>query len=111
MLMSQLEQDKTPTQPIAITRRLFLVGTGAAAAGFALSTPGITRAADANSKIKVGLIGCGGRGQWIIDLFDKHGGYSVVAASDYFQDRVDKVGEKFNIDAKRRYTGLSGYRR
>ena len=49
-------------------------------------------AADEKPKLKIGLIGCGGRGSWIIDLFDKHGGYKVVAAADYFQDRVDKVG-------------------
>lgn len=102
------------TQPISthpMTRRSFLAGTGAAALGLALAEPQVIRGADANSKINIGLIGCGGRGQWIIDLFGKHGGYNVVAASDYFEDRVNRVGEKFNIDAKRRFTGLAGYRR
>ena len=99
------------TQKTPITRRHFLAETGAAAIGLALVEPGLARAADANSKINVGLIGCGGRGQWLIDLFGKHGGYNVVAAADYFQDRVDKVGEKFKIDPKHRYTGLAGYRR
>ena len=43
----------------------------------------------ANSKIDLGLIGCGGRGTWIADLFKKHGGYNVVALADYFPDRVE----------------------
>lgn len=95
----------------SLTRRSFLAGTSAAALGFALAEPSLVRGAEANSKINIGLIGCGGRGQWIIDLFNKHGGYNVVAASDYFEDRVNRVGEKFNIDAKRRFTGLAGYRK
>jgi predicted dehydrogenase len=57
------------------------------------------------------MIGCGVRGTWIADLFVKHGGYEVVAAADYFQDRVDAFGEKFRVDSARRYTGLAGYRK
>jgi myo-inositol 2-dehydrogenase/D-chiro-inositol 1-dehydrogenase len=93
------------------TRRQFLARTGSAALGVALVKPALISGSEANSKINIGLIGCGGRGQWIIDLFDKHGGYNVVAAADYFQDRVDKVGERFKLEPAHRYTGLSGYRR
>ena len=66
---------------------------------------------DAGPQIDIGLIGCGGRGQWITELFRKHGGYNVVAVADYFQDRVDSAGEKFAVPASRRFTGLPGYRR
>jgi predicted dehydrogenase len=59
----------------------------------------------------LGAIGCGGRGTWIADLFQKHGGYEITAAADYFQDRVDELGGKLQIAAERRYTGLQGYRR
>jgi myo-inositol 2-dehydrogenase/D-chiro-inositol 1-dehydrogenase len=93
-----------------ISRRHFLAGTGTTALGLTLLQPKLASGTDANSKVNIGLIGCGGRGQWIIDLFDKHGGYKIVAAADYFQDRVDKVGDKYQIDGRRRYTGLSGYR-
>jgi predicted dehydrogenase len=94
-----------------VTRRQFLVGSGAAAVGLAVGQGPLVRAEETPPKINIGLIGCGGRGQWIIDLFDKHGGYNVVAAADYFQERVDKVGERFKIDPSRRFTGLGGYRR
>jgi predicted dehydrogenase len=45
------------------------------------------------------------------DLFQKHGGYEIRAAADYFENRVDKFGGKFQIATERRYTGLQGYRR
>jgi predicted dehydrogenase len=66
-------------------------------------------AAGANSKIELGLIGCGGRGSWIANLFHENGGARVVALHDYFQDRVDALGEKLKIDPSRRHTGLDGY--
>jgi len=34
-----------------------------------------------------------------------------VAAADYFQDQVDNLGAKFNVDPARRFTGLAGYHR
>jgi len=71
--------------------------------------PGLIRGAAANEKLGLGVIGCGGRGTWIADLFQKHGGYKVVAAADYFRDRVDAFGEKVGVPAARRFTGLSAY--
>ncbi len=64
-----------------------------------------------NEKIGLGLIGTGGRGRWLADLFVKHGGYRIVAAADYFQDRVDGVGNAFVVPEANRFTGLAGYRR
>ena len=94
-----------------ITRRGFLAGAGAAAVSFTILNPKLVRGTEANSKINIGLIGCGGRGKWIADLFTKHGGYNIIAAADYFDDRVNAVGEKFNIPASKRYTGLSCYKK
>jgi len=94
-----------------INRRQFVAGAGAAALSFTIIKPELVRGTEANSKIQIGLIGCGGRGTWIADLFRKHGGYNFVAAADYFQDRVDAFGNEFKIDKTRRYTGLSGYKK
>jgi predicted dehydrogenase len=91
-------------------RRRFITGTGAALS-FTIVKPKVVRGTAANSKITLGMVGCGQRGTWIADLFLKHGGYQVVAVMDYFQDRVDAFGEKFHVDASRRYTGLMGYKR
>ena len=94
-----------------ITRRKFLAGAGTAALGLTILKPGLALGAEANSKISVGVIGCGGRGAWIAELFAKHGNYSVVAVADYFQDRVDAVGGKLNIPGNKRFCGLSCYQR
>jgi predicted dehydrogenase len=94
-----------------LTRREFVAAAGATAATFTIMKPELVRGSAANSKIKLGLIGCGGRGQWIMDLFKKHGGYEIVAGHDYFQDRVEEFAGKFNVDAKHLYTGLDGYKK
>jgi len=94
-----------------ITRRKFLAGAGTAALGFTLLKPELVAGAEANSKINLGVIGCGGRGSWIAQLFAKNGHYNVVAVADYFQDRVDPIGNKLNIPAANRFTTLSGYKR
>lgn len=97
--------------PRKYTRGQFITGAGAAALSFTIMRPELVRGSLANSKIDLGVIGCGGRGTWITDLFDKHGGYNIVAAADYFQDRVDPFAEKFKIKRSRKYTGLSCYKR
>ncbi len=94
-----------------ITRRRFIAGAGATALSFTVIKPELVRGTEANSKVDLGLIGCGGRGTWIAELFAQHGGYNVVAVADYFQDRVDGCGGKLGVDSARRYTGLSGYRK
>lgn len=101
---------KTPA-PSSLTRRRFLAGTSASVLAFSVLKPQLVLGADANSKIDIGLIGCGGRGKWIADLFRKHGGFNVVALADYFQDRVDEAGDMFKVERSGRFTGLSGYRK
>jgi myo-inositol 2-dehydrogenase / D-chiro-inositol 1-dehydrogenase len=97
--------------PRTFDRREFITGAGAAAVSFSIMKPGLVRGSQANSKIALGLLGCGGRGTWIADLFEQHGGYRIVAAVDYFPDKVNPFGEKFNVPPERRYSGLLGYRR
>ncbi len=111
----------------AFSRRGFLGGmlaAGASAAGLAAGEAGQPAAADTGSraspaaglsagqskepgrKIKLGLIGCGGRGPWLANLFQQHGGYTLHAVADYFADRAQAAGEKFGVPAARRFAGL-----
>jgi myo-inositol 2-dehydrogenase/D-chiro-inositol 1-dehydrogenase len=92
------------------SRRTFLT-TAAALGGPLLVSPKAAFGTQANTRIRLGAIGCGGRGTWIAELFQKHGGYEVRVAADYFPDRLDEFGGKLQVPAERRHSGLSGYRR
>ncbi|MBN1997522.1 Gfo/Idh/MocA family oxidoreductase [candidate division KSB1 bacterium] len=94
-----------------LSRRKFVNRAGASVLALSVVKPSLVRGTAQNSKIKLGLIGCGGRGTWIADLFKKHSGYEVYAAADYFKDKVDGFGDRFSIPENRRFTGLSCYKR
>ena len=72
------------------TRRDFMCGSLAAGA-LPLVAPALGKAAESkpaetkHRKIKIGVVGCGGRGAWIAKLFKQHGGYEFHAVADYFQ--------------------------
>ncbi len=99
--------DKHPAA--SLKRRDFLAGT--AAATVAIIKPELVRGSAANEAVRIGLIGTGGRGNWISNLFAQSGKYQIVAAADYFQDRVDAYGKKFKVDSARLFSTLSGYKR
>jgi myo-inositol 2-dehydrogenase/D-chiro-inositol 1-dehydrogenase len=107
--MSQPHKSTATPVNESLTRRRFMAGAGTAAVSFAVIKPALVRGTAANSKIKLGLIGCGGRGTWIAKLFKRHGGYDVVAAADYFQDRIDNLGNEVGVPEANRYPGLKGY--
>jgi predicted dehydrogenase len=105
---------KTPPQTQETTdtnnRRTFLK-TMIAAGVAPLVLPSMTSADGHKKKIKLAVIGCGGRGQWIANLFAKHGGYELVAGADYFQDRLDEYSAKLGVPANKCYSGLNGYKK
>src|SRR5579863_7747986 len=75
-------------------RRSFL-GSAAATAGFMIINPGLVRGTQANSAIRVGLLGCGGRGpEDATNLLDA--GARIVALADRFQDQLDAARTHFN---------------
>ena len=90
-------------------RRGFLAG--AAAATLTIVKPGSARGAEANSQLELGLIGCGNRGCWIADLFQKNTKTRLVAAHDYFPAHAHRAVERFGVPAARCTSGLSGYKR
>ena len=94
-----------------VNRREFMTMAGAAALSLTILPPGLVRGTQANSRIGIGLVGCGGRGTWIAELFRKHGGYEVTAVADYFRERADTFGAAVDVPEGRRFAGLSGYKR
>jgi predicted dehydrogenase len=62
-------------------------------------------------KIKLGVVGLGGRGQWIAGLFQKHGGYQISAVADYFPAVATTGGKALGVDEALCFSGLSGYQK
>ncbi len=91
-------------------RRQFVSGI-AAAATVTILNPSLVHATKANSKVAIGLIGCGNRGRWIAKLFKEHEGYQVVATADYFADRANAAGDEHDVPANQRFDSLSAYKR
>ncbi len=106
-----MPSDKRVSHKMSLNRRQFVASAGAAAVACTVMKPQTVRGSNASAKVNIGLIGCGGRGTWIAELFQAHGGYNLVAAADYFQDKVDGAGEKLGVPAAKRFTGLDGYHR
>ncbi len=106
---------------VGVTRRQFLRGAAAVSvAGAMLGGGGVARGgaetaavvgAGGGRKIKLGLVGAGGRGGWIARLFAQHGGYELWAVADYFQSVADACGDALGVDKGRRFAGLKGYER
>lgn len=91
-------------------RRKFLARSAAVAA-FTIVEPSMVRGSQANSRIKVGLVGLGGRGRLIARLMtESHKGYHLTALADYFEQVAQAAGERFGVPKDRCFSGLSGYK-
>jgi myo-inositol 2-dehydrogenase / D-chiro-inositol 1-dehydrogenase len=89
-----------------VDRRQFL-GSAAAAAGIFLLKPELVRGTAANSAVRVGLLGCGGRGTEDANNLIDTGGARVVALADLFQDQLDKARDNFDkIQQAKAYPAL-----
>ena len=98
----------------AVSRRHFVTGSIAAAATLVLANSALgqtTASANRQGAIRLGLVGCGGRGSLIGSLFKEHGGFELFAVADYFQTVADSVGDALGVDKSRRFSGLSGYQK
>ena len=94
-----------------MNRRRLIKNTTFAAAGATFAGPLRAAGTGTPKKLRVGLIGCGGRGNFIAGLMTAHGGYEIVAGADYFQDKLDAFGAKFKVSANKLYAGRFGFRK
>jgi predicted dehydrogenase len=98
----------------AVSRRRFVTRTMAAGAGLVLANSALgqtTASGSRQAKVKVGLVGHGGRGSLIGSSFKKHGGFELWAVADYFQTVADAAGDVLGVDKSRCFSGLSGYQK
>src|ERR1044071_4039946 len=78
-------------------RELIRKGGAAAATTFTIVAPQTVRAYQANSKISVGLIGCGGRGTYDATIFHGDKRAQVTALCDLFPDRVESATQALKL--------------
>ena len=81
-----------------------------AAGGVLLLKPETVFGYQANSTVEVGLVGCGGRGNWLAPFFPEHAGARVVAAADVIRARLDTTSAKLRVDPARAYYGPDAHR-
>ena len=104
---------------IGSSRRDFIrTSTAAVVGGTLASTIGVPGAWAAGSdEIRVGVIGCGGRGTGAIDnVLDAAEGVRIVAVGDLFPDRiasclerVQRHGERAAVPPDRQFSGWNAY--
>lgn len=78
-----------------MNRREFL-GTSAAVGGFIILKPGQVRGTQANSAVRIGLLGCGGRGASVAGGFIENTGSRVTALADLFSDQLEAAQKDLN---------------
>jgi predicted dehydrogenase len=107
-----------------LTRRHFLRNSSTVAVGGLVASAALTRAADASapapSVIKVGLIGCGGRGTGAaLQALKADPGVRLTALADVFADRLDSslatlkkmtaVANRIDVTPATSFVGLDAY--
>jgi len=100
-----------------VSRRDFMKATAAVSAATMLSATGGVFAAGSD-KIRVGVIGCGGRGTGAaMDCVRSSPNVEIVAMGDMFQDRLDRslaelsreVDDKVSVTGETSFTGFDAY--
>ncbi len=80
----------------AFTRRTFLQAAAATTAAATIMRPRSASGAEAGSPVRLGIIGCGGRGSGVISSMAKVTGSRIVAVADLFEDRLNAGREKLS---------------
>lgn len=103
--MSLTESDRlSKPSPEKISRRNF--ASSGAAGLFLILKPETVWSYQANSAVRLALLGCGNRGTGVATSFAKNTSARIVALGDIFQDQLDKA--KSNFDALASSLGYAG---
>ena len=105
------------------TRREFLARSAGLTVGLAGGL-GLARGARANGsdELRIGLVGCGGRGTGaVLDALNTRGPIRLVAMGDVFADRMDRslkalgaaenAGSRLDVPGDRRFIGFDAYQK
>lgn len=107
-----------------INRRLFIKQSGLASGAVLVnsSMPGIIRQSNGTNELKIGLIGCGGRGTGAASqALMAHSGNVLYAMGDVFEDHitrryealmdVDEIKDQVRVDTTHKFVGFDAYRK
>jgi len=106
-----------PNSGAALTRRDFLKTTAAATA--LMASGNFVYGFAANETIRVGLVGCGGRGTGAAkDCVESSSGIEIVALGDVFPDRLGQckeylrktIGEHYKVADEQCFVGFEAYK-
>ncbi|MGE5644846.1 MAG: Gfo/Idh/MocA family protein [Acidobacteriota bacterium] len=88
-------------------RRNFLKAAGGA--GLMIIRPELVRGTQANSAVRVGLLGCGGRGTGVAEGMVQNAGARITALGDMFEDQLTKAKAHFDpmgvVDPSQLFSG------
>jgi predicted dehydrogenase len=88
-------------------RRAFLKTAGAVGM-FTILKPQLVRGTEANSAVRVGLLGCGRRGTTHANTIMRYTDARMTALADLFQDQLDAAKQKIDTAAQAKgYAGVS----
>lgn len=87
---------KKHSAPAHTPRRDFLKKTAATGAGLLIVPAASVYGTPANSSLGLGIIGCGGRGNYDGGLFVEHTETRVTALMDPFEDRLESTRARFD---------------
>ncbi|HZS55181.1 MAG TPA: Gfo/Idh/MocA family oxidoreductase [Bryobacteraceae bacterium] len=79
------------SEPEKSSRREFIGHTAGTAAGLLILKPHTVRGYQANSAVRIGLLGCGARGTAVATSFSKNTTARIVALADIFPDQLEKA--------------------
>lgn len=120
--MSQKSNNSSTAKGNPSRRDFIKTGSAAIVAGGAVAgSLSIARAAHAygSDEIKIGLVGCGGRGTGAaVQAMNTKGPVKLIAMADVFADRLQsslrgikgKHGDKVDVPQERQFVGLEGYK-
>lgn len=96
-----------------LTRRELLRSSAVAAGTLVLTgAPGPLAYAQGSDTIRVGVVGCGGRGSGAAhNCVESSAGVQIVALADTFADRIEKLKGDFNVPEDRCFVGLDAYKK
>ncbi len=94
------------SKKVSSSRREFVKDASVAAAGWTVIQPGSVKGTPANSKLKVGLVGCGRRGSRVSQLFVKNANARLVALADIYDDQIAAARESLPAKDTQAYKSI-----